>query len=149
VRPDRTTLHHAVRFVVVGVVNTGVYYGTYLLLSLVVHYLVAHIGAILVAMVGSFLLNCYWTFRTRPTWRKLALFPLTNATNYVMTTVGVVVLVEWLGVDERLAPLLAAVAAIPVTFLLSRRLLAGRPADAAGPAVEPGAGRPAPRGVPR
>ncbi|MGY2004924.1 GtrA family protein [Blastococcus sp. SYSU DS1024] len=148
-RVDRTTLHHALRFFVVGVVNTGVYYGTYLLLSLVVHYLVAHLGGILVAMVGSFLLNCYWTFRTRPTWRKLALFPLTNATNYVMTTAGVVVLVEWLGVDERLAPLVAAVAAIPVTFLLSRRLLAGRPAAATGPPVDPGAELPAPRGLPR
>ncbi|MGY2067510.1 GtrA family protein [Blastococcus sp. SYSU DS0619] len=146
---DRTTLRHAVRFAVVGVVNTGVYYGTYLLLSLWTHYLVAHLGAILVAMVGSFLLNCYWTFRTRPTWRKLALFPLTNATNYVMTTVGVVALVEWLAVDERVAPLLAAVAAIPVTFLLSRRLLTGNPAAATGEPVEPGAVQPAPPGAPR
>ncbi|NEK85365.1 GtrA family protein [Blastococcus saxobsidens] len=142
-------MHHAFRFAVVGVVNTGVYYGTYLLLSTVSHYLVAHLVAILVAMVGSFLLNCYWTFRTRPTWRKLALFPLTNATNYVMTTVGVVVLVEWVAVDERLAPLIAAVAAIPVTFLLSRRLLTGRPATAPGRDAEPGADAPTPRGVPR
>ena len=58
-----------------------------------------------------------------PTWRKFFLWPLTNATNYVMTTVGVVVLVQWLSVDERVAPLIAAAAAIPVTFLLSRRLL--------------------------
>ncbi|MCF6744553.1 GtrA family protein [Blastococcus sp. KM273128] len=142
-------MHHASRFFVVGVVNTGVYYGTYLLLGLVAHYLVAHLGAILVAMVGSFLLNCYWTFRTRPTWRKLALFPLTNATNYVMTTAGVVVLVEWLGVDERLAPLVAAVAAIPVTFLLSRRLLIGRSAAPAAPAAPPGADLPERREVPR
>jgi putative flippase GtrA len=40
----------------------------------------------------------------------------------------VVVLVEWLGVDEHIAPLLAAAAAIPVTFLLSRRVLSGRSA---------------------
>lgn len=148
-RFDRTTLRHAVRFGVVGVVNTGVYYGTYLLLSLVTHYLVAHLGAILVAMVGSFLLNCYWTFRTRPTWRKLALFPLTNATNYVMTTVGVVVLVEWLAVDQRLAPLIAAVAAIPVTFLLSRRLLTGGPAAPTGEGVGSGAVLSTPPGAAR
>lgn len=122
---DRTTLRHAIRFAFVGAFNTGVYYSTYLLLGLATHYLVAHLGAIAVAMVGSFFLNTYWTFRTRPTWRKFLLFPLTNATNYVMTTVGVVVLVEWLRVDERVAPLIAAVAAIPVTFLLSRRVLTG------------------------
>jgi putative flippase GtrA len=118
-------LRHAAKFVVVGALNTGVYYGTYLLLRMVVHYLAAHLIAIVVSMVGSFFLNCYWTFRTRPTWRKFALWPLTNATNYVMTTIGVVVLVEWLEVDQRIAPLIAAAAAIPVTFLLSRRVLAG------------------------
>ncbi|MGY1986968.1 GtrA family protein [Blastococcus sp. SYSU DS0669] len=125
-------LQHVARFAVVGVINTGVYYGTYLLLHVVVPYLVAHLLALVVAMVGSFFLNTLWTFRTRPTWRKFALWPLTNATNYLLTTVGVVVLVEWLGLAERVAPLVAAAAAIPVTFLLSRRLLAGRPAGPAG-----------------
>ena len=134
-------LRHAAKFAVVGVVNTGVYYGSYLLLRPVVHYLAAHLLAIVIAMVGSFLLNCWWTFRTRPTWRKFALWPLTNATNYVMTTVGVVVLVEWLDVDQRVAPLVAAVAAIPVTFLLSRRVLFGRPEPGgAAPADVPAAG---------
>lgn len=127
-RPDRAALRHVARFAVVGVINTGVYYGTYLLLSTVLHYLAAHLLAIAVSMVVSFFLNCLWTFRTRPTWRKFALFPLTNATNYLLTTAGVVLLVEWLGVDEHIAPLLAAAAAIPVTFLLSRRVLSGRPA---------------------
>ena len=128
-RPGRATLPHVARFAVVGVVNTGVYYLTYLLSSVVLHYLPAHLLAIAVSMVVSFLLNCLWTFRTRPTWRKFALFPLTNATNYLVTTVGVVVLVEWLGLDERIAPLPAAAVAIPVTFLLSRRVLTGRPAE--------------------
>ncbi len=108
-----------------GAINTGVYYGLYLLLHTVLPYLAAHLIAIFIAMVGSFFLNCHWTFQTPPTWRKFALFPLTNATNYIVTTLGVVVLVEWFGVDERVAPLLAAVAAIPVTFVLSRRVLTG------------------------
>jgi putative flippase GtrA len=116
-------IRHAARFAVVGVLNTGVYYACYLPLRTVVNYFIAHVVATVVAMLGSFLLNCYWTFRTRPTWRKLALFPLTNAVNYVTTTVGVVVLVEWVSVDERIAPLIAALAAIPATFLLSRWLL--------------------------
>jgi putative flippase GtrA len=129
-------LRHAGRFVVVGLINTGVYYACYLPLRTVVHYLVAHVLATAIALVGSFLLNCWWTFRTRPTWRKFALFPLTNAANYLSTTAGVVVLVEWLSVDERIAPLLAAVATIPVTFFLSRYLLVDRP-PAEGPVEVP------------
>jgi putative flippase GtrA len=128
---------HAGKFAVTGVLNTGVYYGTYLLLRTLTYYLVAHLLAIAVSMVFSFFVNCLWTFRTRPTWRKFALWPLTNLTNYVITTVGVVVLVEQLGIDQRIAPLVAAAAAIPVTFLLSRRVLIGRDRHPAGPvAVE-------------
>lgn len=118
-------LRHIGRFAFVGVINTAVYYGIYLLLNLFAPYLVAHLVAIVVAMVGSFFMNCYWTFETAPTWRKFLIFPLTNATNYVSTTAGVVILVEWAGVDERIAPLIAAVAAIPITFLLSRQVLRG------------------------
>lgn len=118
-------LRHVNRFAVVGVVNTAVYYGLYLGLRAAIPYLAAHLIAIFIAMVGSFFLNCYWTFQTLPTWRKFALFPFTNATNYVVTTLGVFVLVEWFGVDERWAPLIAAVAAIPITFVLSRWVLTG------------------------
>lgn len=115
------------RFAVVGGINTVVYYTSYLLWSIAVPYLAAHLLAISIAMLGSFFLNCYWTFKARPTWRKFALFPLTNATNYVLTTVGLVVLVEWFGMDERAAPLVAALAAIPVTFVLSQLVLTDTP----------------------
>lgn len=118
-------LRHINRFVAVGVINTAVYYGLYLLMRNVIPYLLAHLVAVFIAMVGSFFLNCYWTFQAPPTWLKFALFPFTNATNYIVTTLGVFVLVEWFGVDQRWAPLIAAAAAIPVTFVLSRRVLIG------------------------
>ncbi|MGY1804745.1 GtrA family protein [Blastococcus sp. SYSU D00922] len=125
-------LRSAARFAIVGLVNTGVYYGSYLVLRAWMHYVAAHLVATVIAMVVSFFLNCLWTFRVRPTWRRFALWPLTNMVNYLLTTVGVVVLVEGLRVDQRLAPLLAAAAAIPVTFLLSRRLMGGGDGPAAG-----------------
>ena len=115
-----------VRFALVGVANTITYYVTYLVLVAVLPYLAAHVVAFAVAMVGSFLLNCRFTYRTRPTWRKLLLYPLTIAANFVITTVGVGVLVELLGMGERVAPLVAAVAAIPLTFLATRSVLLGR-----------------------
>ena len=121
------------RFGVVGVVNTLVYYGSYLLLVLALPYLVAHVLAFAVAMTGSFLLNCRFTYRTRPTWRKFLLYPLTVAANLAITTVGVAVLVEVLAVDERLAPLVAAGAALPLTFLATRAVLVGRGAPAGVP----------------
>jgi putative flippase GtrA len=139
----RTQLFQVVKFGIVGVVNTGTFYAIYLALHPWMPYYPAYVIAFVLSMVGSFFLNTYVTYRTRPTWRKFLLFPLTNLTNFVVTSVGVFVLVEWFHVGERIAPLLAAAAAIPVTFVLSRRILthrdhAGVPAAGAASPVEPG-----------
>ena len=109
-----------VTFALVGVINTAAYYCLYLLFLTRLPYLAAHVLAFALSMVGSFFLNARFTYRTRPTWRKFLLFPLTNATNFVITTAGVYVIVDVLHAGSRFAPLLASAAAIPVTFVVSR-----------------------------
>ena len=111
-----------VRYGCVGVANAAVYYATYLLVLPATGYLVAHVIGLGVAMVASFLLNCRFTFRVRPTWMRLLLYPASQAVNIAATTVGVVALVH-LGIDERLAPLVAAVLAVPVSFLAARLVM--------------------------
>ncbi|GHF89940.1 GtrA family protein [Streptomyces thermodiastaticus] len=112
-----------VTFAVVGVINTGTYYGLYLVLLLRLPYLLAHVLAFLLSMTGSFFLNARFTYRTRPTLRKFLLFPLTNAANFLITTAGVYVIVDVLHAGSRFAPLIASAAAIPVTFVLSRWIM--------------------------
>ncbi|WP_329445312.1 GtrA family protein [Streptomyces sp. NBC_01426] len=132
----REQLGQIVRFGLVGGVNTATFFGIYLLLHPWMPYFAAYTLAFLLSMVGSFFMNTYFTYRTRPTWKKFALFPLTNITNYVIQSVGLFVLVQWAGMDDRIAPLVAAVVAIPFTFLLSRKILVPGAAAAAqaGPA---------------
>ncbi|MFD5751884.1 GtrA family protein [Streptomyces sp. NPDC127033] len=110
-------------FGAVGVVNTATYFGPYLLFLHWIPYLGAHALAFLLSMIGSFFLHARFTYRIRPTWRKFLLFPLTNLTNFVITTAGVYVLVDVLHAGSRYAPLLASATAIPVTFLLSRKIM--------------------------
>jgi putative flippase GtrA len=111
---------------VVGVVNTAVYYACYLALKTVLPYLGAHVIAFVIAMIGSFFLNCHYTFRIKPTWRKFLLFPLSNITNFVVTSVGLYLLVGKLHMNSTIAPLVAAVAAIPVTFVVAHYILVDR-----------------------
>ncbi|MER6999283.1 GtrA family protein [Streptomyces sp. NPDC000410] len=111
------------RFALVGAVNTGTYYGCYLLLLTWLPYIAAHVVAFALSMTGSFFLNAYFTYRTRPTWRKFLLFPLTNAANFVITTGGVYLLVDVGGHSDRWSPLVAAAAAVPVTFIVSRVIM--------------------------
>ncbi|MDX3851382.1 GtrA family protein [Streptomyces sp. AK02-01A] len=112
-----------VRFAFVGVVNTGTYYACYLLLLNRLPYVVSHVLAFLLSMTGSFFLHSRFTYRTRPTWRKFLFFPLTNAANFVITTSGVYLLVDVLHFGSRYAPLFAAAAAVPITFVVSRTIL--------------------------
>ncbi|MFG2266139.1 GtrA family protein [Streptomyces sp. NPDC048720] len=122
--PRQTAIpRQMVTFAVVGAVNTAVYYGLYLLFLHWLPYLGAHVLAFALSMVGSFFLNARFTYRTRPTWRKFLLFPLTNATNFLVITAGVYVIVDVLHAGNRFAPLLASAAAIPVTFVVSRRIM--------------------------
>ncbi|MGW0970240.1 GtrA family protein [Streptomyces sp. NPDC002516] len=116
-------LRQILRFILVGAVNTATFYGFYRLLLPWMPYFGAYTIAFLLSMLGSFFMNTYFTYRTRPTWKKLLLFPLTNITNFVVQSAGLFALVHWMGLDKRYAPLVAAVVAIPVTYLLSRRIL--------------------------
>lgn len=115
-----------VTFAAVGVINTATYYCLYLLFLTWLPYLAAHILAFLLSMIGSFFLNARFTYRTRPTWRKFLLFPLTNVTNFLITTAGVYVIVDVLHAGSHFAPLLASAAAIPVTFVVSRWVMLPR-----------------------
>ena len=119
----RQHLPALVRFVLVGVANTAVYYLAYRLLLLAMPYLPAHLLAYAVGIVFSFFANSLFTFRVRPTWRRFLAFPLTTAFNFVVVTAGSVLLVEQGWMDERWATLAMTVVAIPVTFLLTRYVL--------------------------
>lgn len=120
-------LDKVARYGVVGLINTLVYYGAYLLLSGALPYLISHLVAMVPAVVVSYFLNCRFTFRTRPSMRKFLLFPLTNITNFAGVTVFLYLLVEHFGVDSRTAPLIATVLAVPATFAVTQIVLTHSP----------------------
>jgi putative flippase GtrA len=113
----------AVRFAIVGLANTLAYWWSFLLLQIAVSYAVAHVGAWLLAMIFSFFANCAFTFRVRPTLPRFLLFPLSTLPSFASATVGLVVLVEVFEVDSRVAPLLSAILAVPVTYFVLAMLL--------------------------
>ncbi|MFF4185656.1 GtrA family protein [Streptomyces sp. NPDC001691] len=118
-------LGQVIRFGFVGGVNTCTFYAFYWPLLHLAHlpYFVAYTIAFLLSMVGSFFLNTYFTYRTKPSWKKFLLFPLTNVTNFVVQSAGLFALVHWVGMNKTIAPLVAAVVAIPFTYVLSRKIL--------------------------
>ena len=124
--PVLAHLTRGLRFAGVGVVNTGMYFVCYLLLRTQVTYLIAHFCAFVIAMIASYFLNCFITFRTPPRWRTFLLFPLSNLANFVIITVGLQVAVQVLGIDQRIAPLLAALVALPITYVVAHAVMVER-----------------------
>ncbi|HEY4455946.1 MAG TPA: GtrA family protein [Pseudonocardiaceae bacterium] len=129
----RFNLGRILRFAIVGVINTGTFYVLYLLFKKIsLPYFLAYTVAFILAMIGSYFLNCYFTFKVKPTWKKFLLFPLSNLANYVITSVGLVVLVHALNMNTTIAPLVAAAIAIPITYVVVQYLLVDLHKKAAG-----------------
>ncbi|API93036.1 GtrA family protein [Virgibacillus pantothenticus] len=116
------------KFIIIGVVNTINYYAVYLLLHLVfdVYYLAAHITGFMVSLVGSFFLNTYFTFKVKPTWGKFLKFPITQLFNFSVTSLFVFVFTELFHVDSKITPLLAVFITVPMTFVITGKILKRR-----------------------
>lgn len=113
------------RFVIVGGINTINYYVLYLFFIHLIkfNYLISHVLAFLLSMVGSFFLNTFYTYQTKPTLKKFFQFPMTYVLNISITSFSVYVLVDLLKWDKNISPLVASLFAIPFTYLLSKKIL--------------------------
>ncbi|MFD1861691.1 GtrA family protein [Planococcus chinensis] len=113
------------RFIAVGVINTMTYYAIYLLLhnAFSMPYLLAHIIGFIISLNVSFFLNSYVTYKVKPTLRKYLLFPLTQVVNMSVSTSLIFIFVEFLKIDSNIAPFAAVLFTIPVTFLVSSKIM--------------------------
>ena len=112
------------RFVIVGFINTFNYYVIYLtLIYFQIPYIGSHSFAFVLSMIGSFYLNCYFTYKTKPTLTKFLQFPLTYVVNYSVTTASLFIFVDLLQLNKFIAPLISMILPIPFTYMVSKWIL--------------------------
>lgn len=113
------------RFAIVGGVNTMNYYMIYLLCYNILgwHYLISHLSGFLVSFVISFFLNVYFTYRVKPTISKFLKFPLTQVVNMSVSSALVYIFIEWFHINGNIAPLAAVIFTVPVTFIVTSKIL--------------------------
>lgn len=114
-----------IRFAIVGGINTGTYYIIYLALLHLAHfnYMAAHLTGFVISLVVSFFLNCYFTFKTKPTLTKFLQFPLTQLFNVAMSSVLIFVFVDIFSLSSTIAPIAALLITVPVTFVVTGKIL--------------------------
>ncbi|MEQ7868032.1 GtrA family protein [Xanthomonas arboricola] len=109
-----------VRFLISGGINTVATYAAYLALLQATSYKVAYTVAYLIGIVISFCINRLFVFQTHRGWRSLVMFPFVYLAQYLVSLTVVFLWVEYLELPSTLAPLMAIIATIPMTFALSR-----------------------------
>jgi len=107
------------RFVVVGVLATLLHYGLYYALMYVVWATLAYAAGYVLSFVFNFFATAYFTFRTPPTWKRLAGMLGAHGINFLLHMV-LFQLFLWAGISKTLVPLPVYAIAVPVNFLLVR-----------------------------
>lgn len=116
------------RFIAVGVVNTGASLVVYWLLLTVLTPQPAYALAFAAGIVLSYFLNTGVVFRARRSWSRFLVFPLIYAIGYGAGALVLALAVRVLGIDPRIAPLLSLCVTWPLMFVLMRQLLRPEPA---------------------
>lgn len=108
------------RFLISGGINTAATYATYLALLSIFEYRLAYSIAYVTGILLSYVFNRTFVFHTHRGWRSVLLFPFVYLAQYM---VGLAIVWTWVGqlhLAQSLAPLVAILVTIPLTYFLSR-----------------------------
>ena len=108
-----------VRFGIVGTTAMVIHYGIYYVLLPYMDKNIAYTIGYVVSFLCNFLMSSRFTFRVKPTWRRLLRFSGSHGINYLIS-VALFNFFYWLGVPAKLAPLPVYAIAVPISFLLVR-----------------------------
>lgn len=107
------------RFCINGGAAVAIQYGVYLLLIPHINEFIANTVAYIVSFAYNFIVTSYWTFHSKPSWKRLAGFSGSHIVNY-LTQQAVLALALWAGIPKEFAALVAMAVAVPVNFILLR-----------------------------
>lgn len=108
-----------VRFGIVGTISSVIHYGVYRLLLLAVSPNPAFTGGYLVGFAFNYFLTTFFTFRSQPSSTNAAGFSVSHLINYLLE-IGLLNLFLWMGIGDKIAPILVMVIVVPVNFLILR-----------------------------
>lgn len=111
------------RFLIGGVINTGVSYSCYLLLKMVFTYQFSYALSYVIGILFSYCFNAKVVFSVPISWRGFFAYPLVYVVQYLLSALMLEGIVVKLSIKDSLAPLLVTVIMVPVTFSISKAIL--------------------------
>ena len=108
-----------IRFGIVGIIATGIHYGTYLLCQLYLPVNLAYTIGWIVSLGCNFYLSARFTFRQHLSLYRVGGFIGSHVANYLLH-IGLFNLFLWIGISQVYSPLLVFCIVIPINFILVR-----------------------------
>jgi len=107
------------RFAIVGVIATAITYALYYVLQKYINVNIAFTIGYIISFVSNFYLTSYFTFKVKPSIKKLFGLGGAHIFNYLLQ-MGLLNLFLYVGVSKTLAPIPVFAISIPINFLLVR-----------------------------
>lgn len=120
---ERGRLFEIVRFLAAGLTTTVFSYALYLALLLKMSYMPAYVASYIAGIVFSYFINTYFVFSEGFSLRSMLKFPLVYVAQFAINFMVIWLTVEKFEVRKELAPLIAIVLSIPVTYVMSRAII--------------------------
>lgn len=115
-----------IKFVVSGLINTGLTYIVYLILLKYMDYTFAYSISYISGILISYLLNSLFVFKERISFKKFLKFPLIYIVQYLINLSMVFIFVDQLKLSAQIVPIIVILITIPITYLLSKIIIKGK-----------------------
>jgi putative flippase GtrA len=116
-----------IRYVAVGLVNTALTYGVFVLCLRLMPYQVAYTVAYVLGIGTSYVLQSWLAFREPLSWKKAIQYPGVYVVQYILGLFFLSVLVTYLMIAPEIASLVNIVLTIPITFFLTHYIIKKKP----------------------
>ncbi len=114
----------AFRFVFWGVVTTLFNYFSFFFLELILAYQIANLISIVCTKILVYYTNKKFVFRTKTNWKSQALevfrYVLSRGFTGVVDFVGLIVLVDVLGIDNRIGKMIMIAIIMPLNYIMGK-----------------------------
>ena len=114
------------RFLLAGMTTTVFSYAIYIFLLLMLPYMLAYVISYAAGIVFSYFINTHFVFRQRFSWKSFFQFPLVYAAQLVINLFVLWLAVDRFGIKPELAPIVAIIVSIPVTYFMSHAIIKKR-----------------------
>jgi len=124
-KQGKQELGRIIRFGITGSLSTLVHYGAYVLALLWMNATLAYTVGYGVGFCVNYVLTTFFTFKKQPSKRNAAGFLASHIVNYLLE-IGVLNVMIYFGMEERLAGILTLIVVVPINFLILRYVFVSR-----------------------